>query len=79
MNKEERMTVALSFSFPSSQFFSFVEATASTRLCSRMLQSGIASPAYLQAKVSDARSLISSTKNLTKIYSGVSQPLRLGM
>lgn len=79
MNEEESMTVALSSSFLSSQLFSFTEAMVSTRRCSRTLQSGDVSPTYLQAKVSDAKSLISNTKNLAKIYTGVSQPLRLGM
>lgn len=79
MNEEERMTLALPFSFLSSQLFSFTEAMASTRLCSRTLQGGAASPMYLQAKVSDAKCLISNTKNFSNIYSGVSQPLRLGM
>lgn len=79
MNEEERMAVTLSFTFLSSQLFSFMEAMTSTRLCSRMLQSGAASPTHLQTKVSDAKSLIRNTKNLTKIYPGVSQSLRLGM
>lgn len=77
MNEEERVAAALSFFFPSSQLFSFMEAMASTRLCSRMLRSGAVSPAYLQTKVSDAKSLIRNTMDLTKIYSGISQPLRL--
>lgn len=46
-----------------------MEATASTRLSSRTLQSGTVSPAVLQKKVSDAESLISNTKNFTKILS----------
>jgi len=79
MSEEERMTVALYFSFLFSQLFSFTEAMASTRLCSRMLQSGAASPACLQTKVSDAESLVSNTKNLTKIHPGVSLPLQLEM
>lgn len=77
MNEDKRVAAVLSFFFLSSQLFSFMEAMASTRLCSRMLQSGAASTAYLQTKVSDAKSLIRNTMNLTKIYSGISQSLRL--
>lgn len=78
MNEDERMTVAPSFSFLSSQLFSFTGAVASTRLCPRMLRSGTASPVDLQAKVSDAKSLGSDTEHVPHIYSGVSQPLSLG-
>lgn len=79
MSEDERMTVAPSFSFLSSQLFSFTGAVASARLCLRMLQGGTASPMYLQAKVSDAKSLGSDTKHVPQIYSGVNQPLSLGM
>lgn len=67
MHEMERMTIAVSFAFLSSQWLYLMEAMASASLSSRTLQSGAVSPAVLQKKVSDAESLIRNTVDYTKI------------